>query len=77
MPMYTAAVNIGHETGDWKEADELVYFIDEFQRKVADPNVIPTKGDVKLEIIYNKFDIFKRLMNSYLLFGFLLIFLSF
>ena len=77
MPMYTAAVNIGHETGDWKEADELVYFIDEFQRKVADPNVIPTKGDVKLEIIYNKFDIFKRLMNSYLLFGFLLIFLEF
>ena len=44
---------------------------------MADPNVIPTKGDVKLEIMYNKFDIFKRLMNSYLLFGFLLIFLEF
>lgn len=77
LPLYNSTVNEAHKTGDWSKADQVVELIDLFQRRVSDPNTIPSKSAVELEISYNKFDIFKRLMNLYLLVGFIILILSF
>lgn len=77
IPLYFSAINLGHSKQDWSAANEMVTFIDEFQRRVEDPSIIPSKSSVSLEIFYNKLDIFKNLMMIYVLVGFALIFLEF
>ncbi|NOQ72460.1 MAG: cytochrome C biogenesis protein [Crocinitomix sp.] len=77
VPLYNTTVNSAHETGDWSQADKVVELIDLFQRNNADPNTIPSREKIKLEITYNKMDVFKRLMNLYLLAGLLILVLAF
>ncbi len=77
VPLYNTTVQEAHKSGDWSQADKVVDLIDMFQRRIADPNTIPSKGTVELEITYNKMDVFKRLMNMYLLVGLLILIMAF
>lgn len=77
VPLYNTTVNEAHKTGDWSQADQVVELIDMYQRRVADPNTIPSPALVNLEITYNTLDIFKRLNNAYLLVGLVLLILQF
>ncbi|MFT5820900.1 MAG: cytochrome c-type biogenesis protein CcsB [Crocinitomix sp.] len=77
VPLYNTTVNAAHKSGDWSKADKVIDLIDMFQRRVADPNTIPSKEMVDLEIQYNKMDIFKRLTNLYLFVGMILLILQF
>lgn len=72
---YFQGVFGGYETGNWSEADLALTGIEFFQRRVSDPNVVPSVEKIEWEIFYNKLNLFKRLNYTYLLLGvFLLIF---
>lgn len=77
VPLYNTTVNRAHETGNWDQANQVVDLIDVFQRRVADPETIPSKEKIEIEITYNKLDLFKKLNYSYLLVGFLILILTF
>ncbi len=68
--------NKGLATGDWSLADEAVDEIKAYQRKYG-YDIIPAKSRVEAEILYNKLDIFNRLVPVYLLSGFVLLMLIF
>ena len=77
IPLYNTTVYGAYESGNWAQADQVIDLIDLFQRRVAAPSTIPSKDKIELEIAYNKFDVFKRLMTWYILVGFILLILQF
>ena len=56
---YLAAVHSGGEKGSFGEATDLLKSFKAFQR-AAGQKVAPSESQVKLEISYNKMEIFKR-----------------
>jgi cytochrome c-type biogenesis protein CcsB len=69
---YLAAVHDGGQRHTFGEATDELKSFKRFQRK-AGKAVAPSEGLVKLEISYNKMQIFKRAYQLYLLSGFLLL----
>ncbi|MBM3436916.1 MAG: cytochrome C biogenesis protein, partial [Bacteroidetes bacterium] len=76
ISMYLDAVRKGAETGDWKEADENLEYILQFQSKYG-AKIHPPDAVVNLEILYNKINIFQRLSGYYGMIGFVLLILHF
>src|SRR5690606_16137834 len=72
LPLYVTSLLKAQETNDYTQADELLKSISNFQHKYG-YEVMPTDTHVKYEILYNKYDIFKRLF-SYYMFAALLLF---
>lgn len=73
---YLNSVAKASQTGDWKEADELLSAMIDFQKKFGG-DIYPSEFKVKLEIIYNKLNILDRLSSIYGFVGFLLLLLLF
>ena len=71
-----AGLNKGLQTGDWSIADEAVNEIKAYQEKYG-ADIIPAKSRIEAELLYNKLDIFNRLVPVYLLSGLTLLFLIF
>ncbi len=69
-------LNKGLQTGDWSMADEAVDEIKAFQQKYGG-DIIPPKSRIEAELLYNKLDLFNRLVPVYLLSGLALLFLIF
>jgi cytochrome c-type biogenesis protein CcsB len=76
LPVYTSAVLLGMQTGNWQDADANLGYLKVFQEKYGS-TVMPPKSKTNLEIFYNKINIFKKLFPFYGLFGFLLIIMLF
>ena len=76
LPLYYSGVNQGIQTGNWKTANEYLGYVKEFQRRYGE-EIIPPVAKIKLEIAYNKFNVFKKLFPFYALTGFLLVILLF
>lgn len=76
MSVYGQSVKKASETGDWKDADFLLNGLKMFQ-ETNGKNIIPPKSKIKLEIFYNKQNIFNKLEGFYGLFGFLLLLIHF
>lgn len=70
IPYYNMAVGTGHSSGNWTAADKMVDLIDTYQRAVAPEDLIPSKTEIRLEIAYNKANVFKRVEYGYLIVGF-------
>src|SRR5690606_39284608 len=66
LPMYTTSLLKSIETKDFKASDELLESIKNFQKKYGS-KVIPSEQKVKAEILYNKYDVFKKLYSYYML----------
>jgi len=66
----------GIEEGDWSVADEAVEEIKAFQRRYG-AKIIPPKSRIEAELLYNRLDIFNRLVPVYLLSGLALLLLIF
>jgi len=64
-------MRIGKSNGDFTQADQLIESLKGFQRKYGS-EVIPSSSKVEAEILYNKYDIFKKLFSYYIYAGFLL-----
>ncbi len=73
---YFASVDEAMKSGDWKKADEALERIEKYQRFVG-ASVYPNETKTKVEILYNKANIFEQLWPLYFVVGFTLLILSF
>src|SRR5690606_29332370 len=65
LPMYTASLLNSIETKNFDTSNELLTSIKNFQ-KLQGSNVMPSEKKIKAEILYNKYDIFKKLFSYYM-----------
>ena len=68
LPLYFQSLRLAQEDQDYKQADNLLESIHGFQKKFGS-EVIPTEDKIKAEILYNKYDIFKKLYSWYIYVG--------
>jgi len=74
LPAYIGFLDEARTTGGYKQADEILSGIELFQKKYG-KNVRPSDDKIDSEIMYNKYDIFKRLYYLYMMAGiFMLLF---
>ncbi|WLD24773.1 cytochrome c biogenesis protein CcsA [Flavobacterium dauae] len=66
LPMYTMSLLKSIENKDFKASNDLLTSIKNFQKKNGS-NVLPSDDKIKAEILYNKYDIFKKLYSYYML----------
>jgi len=74
IPLYRNALLNAKQTGDYKQAQTFLDGIKKFQENYGS-QVMPTKERIDTEIMYNKYDIFRKLFSYYMYAGvFLLLF---
>ncbi|MGD9970990.1 MAG: cytochrome c biogenesis protein CcsA [Sulfuricurvum sp.] len=73
---YFAGIDEGLKSGNWTKADEGLARIAKYQRFVG-ASVYPSESKIKIEIFYNKTNIFEQLWPLYFVVGFLLLILTF
>ena len=71
LPLYFQALRMSLKDNDYKNSDNLLESIKGFQKKFGS-NVLISENRVNAEILYNKYDIFKKLFSWYLYAGLLL-----
>jgi len=76
LPLYYSSVTDAMQSGDWSLANEYLGYLKVFQNKYGS-DVMPENSKTKLEILYNKVNIFKRLFPIYSLLGLILLILVF
>ncbi len=76
LPLYYGAVKKAQQTGNWSEAWQYLNYIKTFQQKFGS-KVFPSGFKIKLEILYNQTNIFKRLFPYFLCIGFIMLMLCF
>lgn len=74
LPAYMGFLNEARKTGGYKQADDILESITLFQKKYG-KEVRPSDDKINSEILYNKYDIFKKLYYLYMMAGvFMLLF---
>ena len=73
---YFQMVAQGLKTGNWENADLAIKGIRNYQEKYG-AEVIPSKSHIDMEIKYNKFGLFGKLVPLYLLLGLVLLVFAF
>jgi len=73
---YFISLNNAVKTGDYKDADQYLKLISEYQKKIG-KNIIPSDKKIGWEIKYNKWNIFKNLLFYYMTIGFIFLILAF
>jgi cytochrome c-type biogenesis protein CcsB len=73
---YFTSVDAALKSGDWTQADKALTLIDKYQH-FAGASVYPNETRIKVEIAYNKWNIFEQLWPLYFILGFTLLFFSF
>jgi cytochrome c-type biogenesis protein CcsB len=73
---YFSAVHQASKDNKWGVANDLLTEIKAYQREVG-KEVVPSETHVKVEVSYNKMDIFKNAMRSYFVLGIILLILFF
>lgn len=72
LPLYFMALDSARVTKDYKKADFFLDGMHNFQKKYGS-KVIPSDDRVSSEILYNKYDIFKKLYYWYMVAGLLML----
>jgi len=73
---YFRSVDSALNSGDWTQANKALTLIDKYQH-FAGASVYPNETKIKVEIAYNKWNIFEQLWPLYFILGFTLLFFSF
>lgn len=73
IPAYYQQLKQAKSTGNYKLANELLEGIFNYQQTVANYE-LPDKGKIKMEIAYNKINVFKKLFMYYAFWGVLFLF---
>ena len=68
LPLYFQSLRLAQQDNDYSQAENLLESINGFQKKFGS-EVLPSQDKVKAEILYNKYDIFKKLFSWYLYAG--------
>ncbi|AXG70653.1 cytochrome c biogenesis protein CcsA [Kordia sp. SMS9] len=71
IKVYAILLNEANRTGDYTEADKMVESLRNRQKEFGSA-VLPADAQIETEIVYNKVNIFERLMMYYLFVGFLM-----
>ncbi len=72
LPIYRSSLLEARQTGDYTKPDKYLSSIKNFQKKYGSA-VLPSDKKVETEILYNKYDIFRKLYTYYALTGLLMI----
>ena len=72
MPIYLDAVTKSAETKNYSFADSLLVGLQKYQLKYGS-KVMPSKEKIETEVLYNRYDIFKRLYYLYMIAGVLML----
>ncbi len=72
MASYFGNVEEGVKKGDWSKANKSLDVIADYQRYYGSA-IMPSKSKIKAELLYNRLDIFNRLVPYYMLIGFTLL----
>ncbi|RYG35496.1 MAG: cytochrome C biogenesis protein, partial [Chitinophagaceae bacterium] len=75
LPIYLNALYQAENSGDYKPADFYLSGISKYQHKYG-KDVMPSDERVDSEIMYNKYDIFKRLFYLYMIAGVMMLLLA-
>ena len=78
LPLYFNALRLARQDKDYTQAENLLQSLSGFQKKFG-AAVMPSDQKIKAEILYNQYDIFKKLFSWYLyagLFLFILLILN-
>jgi cytochrome c-type biogenesis protein CcsB len=76
IPYYIVRVREALSTNDWSGANEVVSAIKTYQKKYGG-KVFPSTAQIKLELLYNRLNLFEHLSSWYGLIGFILLMLQF
>ncbi|MEK9852526.1 MAG: cytochrome c biogenesis protein CcsA, partial [Flavobacteriaceae bacterium] len=68
LPLYFQSLRLAQQDKDFSQAENLLESIHGFQKKFG-AQVFPSEQKIKAEILYNKYDIFKKLFSWYLYAG--------
>ncbi len=71
LPLYFNALRLARKDGDYSQAENLMQSLEGFQKKFGGA-VIPSDDKIEAEILYNQYDIFKKLFSWYLFAGLIL-----
>lgn len=71
LPLYFLQLSKAIESKNYDDADKTLQYLKTFQHKFG-KNVIPSDDKVETEILYNKYDIFKKLYSWYMFAGLLM-----
>ena len=74
--LYLQSLDKAIKTNNYKEADEYLEIISTYQHKI-DSKIIPSDKKIDIEIKYNRYNIFLKLLIFYFTIGFILLFLTF
>ncbi|OHX64016.1 cytochrome c biogenesis protein [Flammeovirga pacifica] len=66
--MYFMEILNARESGDWTQANQNLEYIRLFQQKMGE-EIYPTDNSIKMELLYNKMNIFNNLFPTYWLLG--------
>ncbi|NQU54011.1 MAG: cytochrome c biogenesis protein CcsA [Bacteroidetes bacterium] len=76
FPKYFSALYEAQQSGNYRVASAYLKQIKTYQKKYGE-KVIPSESKVKLEVLYNKWNIFSKLAKYYILAGMVLLILHF
>ena len=68
LPLYFNSLRLAKDDGDYSQADNLLESLEGFQRKFGS-DILPSEKKINAEILYNRYDIFKKLFSWYLYVG--------
>ncbi len=74
--LYLKSLAKAIKTKDYKQADEYLEIISQYQHKLSS-DIMPTEQKIDLEIKYNKYNVFFKLLMFYFSIGFILLILTF
>lgn len=72
LPIYLSSLHEAESTGNYKGADFYLDGISKYQHKYG-KKVMPSDDKVNAEVLYNKYDVFKRLFSLYMIAGVVLL----
>ena len=76
IPLYVQDVRESMQSGNWKEPDEIVKAITNYQARLSS-KFIPSERKISTEIFLNESNIFSRISNVYGIVGFVLLIIQF
>jgi cytochrome c-type biogenesis protein CcsB len=73
LPLYFSSLRQGKTTKDYTQANQLLESLKGYQQKYG-AAVMPSPKQIEAELLYNKYDVFKRLFSWYMYAGTLMFF---
>ena len=68
LPLYFQSLRSAKKSGDYTNATNLLESLKGYQKRYGEM-IVPSDSKIKSEILYNKYDVFKKIFSWYLYAG--------